>query len=362
MLKHINLEDRLGGREYKGEIEFIIKDLRGRVIDRHIEPNIVKVFAKEILSHRLGASQVWDPGANNGVGAWIPSPIDPNEDFAAKYILFGASYDSSGVPLDVNDPRYYNIDPVTQTPIPVRLTPGAEYGGGLINAIPLAEPNRPLKRIENVSFEATYQPVGTPQLSPDVRAMNSIVLFETTLRNTEYNGFGLTPSDFFTITEVALAAGKQLGPIGACELDPKDLFIEGNDDRTPLLAIASGTDTISLDPTVTNVDLIKTGDQVKLTSYPAGSGFGSVGGGSSGPGGNDSLDQVSPYYLVINKNPGGRDITLDRVPTNAAQTPITGNIGVYRDTLRIFSHRVLDSPVKKFSQVEIICRWRIIFN
>lgn len=359
---NINLDERMH-RSYRGEIEFIIKDARGRIIDRHIEPNIVKIFAKEILAHRIGPSQIWDPAANNGAGAWITSPIDPNEDFSVKYILFGASFDNNGIPLDVNDPRYYTLDSVTQMAIPVTLGPGAQFGGGLINAIPLCEPGRPLKRVEGVTFEPTYQPVGTPQLSSDVRAENTIVLFQTTLRNTEYNGFGLTNSDYFTITEVALVGGKQLNAIGACEIDPKDLFLQGNPDNSPLLASTIGTDTISLDPSVTDVDLIKVGDQIKLVAVPAGSGFGSVPAGSNPTAGaNDSLDQVSPFYLVINKIPGGRDIQLDRVPSNAKQQPIMGSVGVYRDTLRIFSHRVLDTPVKKFSQVEIICQWRIIFN
>lgn len=347
--KKLNLSDNY--REYKGEIDFVFKDRLGNIVDVRTEPNIVKIFAKEILSHRMVHSKVWDRTANSGGGAWVNNSIDPNEEFSVKYILLGASFDSNGVPLDTNDPRYYTIDPVTQIATPIRLSPGAEYDGGLINAIPLAEPDRPLKRIENVSFEATYQPAGTPQLQDDVRPLNNIVLLETTLLLDEYNGFGLSASgDAFTITEVALAAGKELNSVGACECDPKKVFLEGEADGTALSATASGTDVITLDSGVTDVDLIKEGDQIKI-----------VAAGSTAAT-DDTLDQISPYYLVVGKTPGGRDVQLDRVPTNSDNAPLTGQVGVLRNTLRIFSHRVLATPVKKTSDFEILIRWRILLN
>lgn len=337
---------------YKGEIEFIWKDRSGNVVHRHIEENIVKIYAKETLAHRVGHSKIWDPNANSGTGAWVATPVDPIEDLSIKYILFGASFDDNGIPLDTEDPRYYQIDPITQTPVPLRLQPGANYDGGLINAIPIAEPDRPLKRIENVAFEATYQPAGTPQLQDDVRAMNNIVLFETTLRQEEYNGFGLsgTDGDFFTITEVALAAGRELAEVGACECDPKKVFLDGDDGGIALPATANGTDTITLDSTTSNIDLIQEGDSIKIIAQ----------GGTSGE--DDTLNQVSPYYLVVGKTAGGRDIQLDRVPSDINQTPLSGPVGVFKNTLRIFSHRILSTPVKKTRDFEILVRWRIIFN
>lgn len=346
----LNLRDRYNYKEYKGEIEFIIKDRNGNVIDTIIEPNIVKIFAKEILSHSLPHSKVWDRTANSGTGAWVLNTVDPQEEFSAKYILFGASFDDNGVPLDTNDPRYYTVDPVTQISVPIRLQPGADFGGGLINAIPIAEPDRPLKRIENIDFEATYQPAGTPQLQDDVRAMNNIVLLETTLLQDEYNGFGLsgTEGDFFTITEVALVAGAELGVISNCECDPKKLFLEG-ENGVALSATASGTDVVTLDVTA-DQDIIKEGDQIKIVAA----------GGTADT--EDTLNQVTPFYLVVAKMPGGRDLQLDRVPSTVDQTPLTGPVGVFRDTLRIFSHRILSSPIKKTRDFEILVRWRIIFN
>jgi hypothetical protein len=340
-------------KDYKGEIEFIWFDKLGNIVKRHIEPNIVKIFAKEILAHRMYHSRVWDRTANSGTGAWVQNPVDPNQDLSAKYILLGASFDENGVPLDSNDPRYYTIDPVTQLPIPNRLTPGADFDGGLINAIPIAEPDRPLKRIENVDFEPTYQPAGTPQLQGDVRAMNNVVLLETTLLPEEYNGFalgGTAGGDAFTITEVALAAGKEIDAVGACDCDPKKLFLEGDTNGVALAATASGTDVVTLDPSVTDVDLIKEGDQIKLVG---------VGGTADTE---DTLDQITPHYLVISKSMGGRDIQLDRVPTDSAQNPIVGPIGLFRNTLRLFSHRILSTPVRKTKDFEILIRWRIIFN
>lgn len=350
------LTDNLNYREYKGEIEFIYKDKLGRVVKTHREPNIVKIFAKEILSHRLPHSRVWDRTANSGTGAWVESPVDPAEEFSAKYILFGASFDDDGVPLDTNDPRYYTIDPVTQIAVPNRLNPGAEFGGGLINAIPIAEPDRPLKRIENVDFEGVYQPAGTPLLQDDVRPINNIVLLETTLRQDEYNGFvdgsvaGSTGGGAFTITEIALAAGRELGAVGSCECIPEKLFLQGDNNDVALLANANGTDIITLDASVEEVDLIKAGDQIKLVGVDATAGA------------DDVLNQVTPYYLVLSKSPGGRDIQLDRVPVDSNQNPIVGQIGAFRDTLRIFSHRILSTPVQKTSDFEILVRWRIIFN
>lgn len=335
---------------YKGEIEFIFKDRNGMVVGRHVEPNIVKIFAKEILSHRMAFSKVWDPTAGSGAGAWVPSGIDPNEDFAVKYILLGASFDANHVPLDTNDPRYYTQDPVTGFFVPITLGPGADYQGELINAIPLSEPERPLKRIEAVTFSPTYQPAGTPLLQDDVRAINNIVYFETTLKLDEYNGFGVTDSDFFTITEVALAAGKEIDASNACEKLPRDCFLEGHADGTALNATANGTDVVTLDTSESDVDLIKQGDQIKLTLQ----------GGTDET--TDPFSQITPFYLVVSKVPGGRDIQLDRVPVNSTQQPIVGPVGIFRDTLRIFSHRILTSPVKKSNNFEITIRWKIIFS
>jgi hypothetical protein len=329
----------------KGEIEFIFKDRNGVVVDRYVEPNIVKIFAKEILAHRMPFSKVWDPAGGTGMGAWIPSGIDPFEEFAPKYILLGASFDADHIPLDSNDPRYYTKDPVTGQFVPITLSPGADFQGELINAIPFAEPDRPIKRVEAIGFIPTYQPAGTPLLQSDVRAMNNIVTLETTLKLPEYNGFGLTSSDFFTITEVALAAGREIDVSNACNTTPRDCFLEG-----PQLAHASGTSVVTLDPSVVDVDLIKQGDQIKITD---------VAGSENAT---EPLGQISPFYLVINKVIGGRDLQLDRVPVNLSNVPIVGPVNVWRDTLRIFSHRILSSPVKKSNNFEITIRWKIIFN
>jgi len=334
----------------KGEIEFIVRDRLGNIVKRWSEPNIVKIYAKEMLSHRLPSSEVWDPNANSGVGGWVASGIDPTEEFSARYIIFGASFDDQGLPLDQNDTRYYVIDPVTGSYVPIKLGPGADYEGSLINAIPLFEPLRPLKRVETIEFQSTYQPAGTPLLQSDVRALNNIVTLETTLLLDEYNGFGTSVSDYFTITEVALIGGKKLDAIGACDCTPRQLFLEGPSSSSgPLQCTASGSDVISIDPSETNVDLIKEGDSIKIV-------------GPSDTAGQESISQVTPYYLVLQKSVGGRDITLDRTPVDVNNIPITGAIGVYRDTLRIFSHRILSTPVKKSDSFEITVRWSIIMS
>ncbi|MBD3407277.1 MAG: hypothetical protein GF411_14250 [Candidatus Lokiarchaeota archaeon] len=335
----LNLEEKIDPK-YRGEIEIIIKDRNGNVIERVVEPNIVKIFAKEILSHTMPFSKVWDPNASSGSGGWVDSEIDPNEDFAVKYILLGASFDANGIPLDTEDTRFYTLDPVTDTYKPIRLEPGAWYDGGLINAIPIADPDRPLKRIERFSFEPTYQPAGSPLLQEDVRAINNVLKAETTLRTDEYNGFGLTDTDFFTITEVALAAGKTIDGLDSCDCTPRELFLDG-----PYPATLTGGDVVTLDDT-SDVLSITAGDQIKIT----------------GAGSEEDLDQVTPFYLVLDKAETGRDIQLDRVPVDADNDPLTGSVQLWRDTLRIFSHRILSSPVKKSNVFEITIRWSIIFN
>jgi hypothetical protein len=336
-----------GRKPCRGVIEIIIKDRNGVVLERRSINNLIKIFAKEMLSHRLPSSEIWDPLGGSGTGAWIASGIDPTEEFSARYILFGAAFDSNGIPID-NDPRYYTIDTVTGAVVPIKLEPGAYYDGELINSIPISDPGRPLKKVESITFQPTYQPAGVPLLQADVRAINNVVVLETELRLDEYNGMGVTNSDFFTITEVALAGGKKFDNVGACELKPRDLFLEGKTSGGGLACIANGSDVISIDPSESQVDLIKQGDQIKITES----------GGST----SDILDQISPFYLVIQKSIGGRDIMLDRTPVTSHNIPITGSISVYRDTLRIFSHVILSTPFKKSNMFQISLSWSIVMN
>jgi len=335
-------------KSYAGEVELIIKDRHGRILNTTRENNLIKIFAKEILSHRIPHSKVWDPSANTS-GGWVTHNIDLDE-FAAKYIVFGASFDANGNPLDAADERFYTLDSVTNSYVPINLGAGAEFDGGLINAIPISEPARPLKRIERIFFESSYQPAGTPLLQADVRAINNIVVLETTLRKDEYNGLGITTHDFFTLTEVALVGAEEIDSVGACECDPRNIFLKGNDDGTALLAHANGTATINLDISETLVDLIKEGDQIKLVQT------------NSTAAADEIIDQINPYYLVVDKALGGRDITLDRTPVDSNNAAITGEVGILRDGFRMFSHRILKTPVKKSEDFEIVVRWRIILS
>jgi hypothetical protein len=358
MTQQITLPEQYGlkvdtkGRRYKacqGEIEFIIKDRHGRVISTQRQPNIVKIFAKEILAHRLPHDRIWDVNANGGAGAWVAHDIDL-EEFAAKYICFGASFDDDGNPLDTADTRYYTEDSVIGGFVPISLGVGAEYDGGLINPVPISEPSRPLKRIERIYFESSYQPSGTPLLQADVRAINNVVVLETTLLKSEYNGFGVSTSDFFTLTEVSLVGAAEVDLVGACECAPRDLFLTGDSNGLAFVSSASGTTTVSLDPSVVNIDDIKEGDQVKLVAR------------DTTAADDSDLNQLNPYYLVISKAVGGHDVVLDRVPVDSDNAAIVGDVGLLRDGFKIFSHRILKSPIKKSEDFEIVVRWRIIMN
>ena len=337
-MNNISVNEKVA-REYFGEIELEFRDRKTQeIIETRRENNIVKIFAKETMSHSVVHDKIWDPQGGTGGGAWVEN--DSFDDFKIKYMLLGASYDENGVPLDANDERYYQRDEVTGLYKPIQLMPGADYDGGLINAIPIDEQNnRPLKKIENVYWEPTYQPAGTPHLQPDVRAINNVLVVETTLTEDEYNGFGLVESDHFTITEVALSAGIELSSVTECDVDPRDLFLEG-----PYAANASGGDVISL-TNATDADKLAKGDQIKL--LPDGTG--------------SEEEQVSPYYLILDKQESGSDITLDRTPMEGSSA-IAGDVNVWRDTLRIFSHRILSTPAKKSSSFQITIRWRIYFT
>jgi hypothetical protein len=188
----------------------------------------------------------------------------------------------------------------------------------------------------------------------DVRAMNNIVVFETTLTKDEYNGFGLTDTDYFTITEVALAGGKELplsaeSGTGYCNDDPKTLFLEGKTDGIAITANATGTATVTIDPTdIAYVNVISEGDQIKIVN--------------AGDNACQYLPQINDHYLVCTKAVSGSDIVLDRTPVDENGNPITGPIGLFRDSLRLFSHRILKTPFKKSADFMIIVRWSIIMN
>jgi len=351
----LSIPERCRVDHYKGEIEIEIRNRSGVVVARRRWPNLIKIFAKEMLAHRLPYSKVWDPTGGSGAGAWVSSDIDVEEEFAAKYILFGASFDENGLPLSTTDTRFYQEDPTTGTPIPVSLNVGADNDGDLINPIPISEPQRPLKKIESIYFESSYQPSDSPLLQSYVRAVNNVLVLETTLRVDEYNGMGTTDSDTFSITEIALAGGKALDTdIGACECVPHILFLEGaggqRDVSIPVILDGGSTITIDSSASASDVIRIKEGDQIYLVDTA----------GSEET--YDTMGQVSPYYLVVSKSATGRELTLDRTPADSSGNAIVGTAGIYRTTLRIFSHRILSVPFTKSADREIVCRWRIYFN
>jgi len=337
----------------KGIVEIITKDRHGNIINVDTYPNIIKIFAKDMLAHRIIYSKLWDTGTDGG--SWVDHNIDPDEEFAIKYILLGASFDDDGNPLGQADTRYYLSDPVTGGFIAKVPEIGADNMGDLINPIPISAPDRPLKKVENVLFEPSYQPADSPLLDENVRAINNTVVLETTIRTDEYNGFGSTSSDFFTITEIALAGGKTLeDPLTGCECVPRILFLEGagGDRDVSIDATANSSATITIDAGVpaSDVNRINEGDQILIV------------GRATTEETYDTIDQVNPYYLVVQKCPGGREFVLDRTPTDSTGTALSGEIGVYRSTLRLFSQRILSTPFKKTDSFEVTIRWRIIMS
>lgn len=339
----MQINDKISSKDVNGFVHIIVKDAKtGEVVWQNIDKNIIKIFAKESFAHSIVPARIWDPlGAS-----WINHGLDL-ELYRPRYIVFGASFDSNLAPVSGIDTRYYQPDAIQGGFQPIPLTPGATNGGGLINAVPITSPERPLKRVERVYFEPSYQPAGSPLLYDDVRSINNVVVFQTTLTANEYNGLTNTSGDFLTLTEVALVAAPEMPLVGACECDPHTIFLTGDSNALAFNAIASGGSTVSLNSSVVNVNEIKEGDQVKIVAAGATTDSTNV------------LDQANPYYMVVNKATGGRDITLDRVPVNSNNVPLNGNIGMFRDTFRMFSHRILSSPVKKSADFEIDVRWLI---
>ena len=337
----LNLKESV--KDLSGAVEIIIRDAKtNEIISSSFEKNIIKVLAKECIAHAIVPERLWDSLSST----WVANSLDL-ELYRPRYIILGGSFDSQGGPLSGLDTRFYENDILHGGFKPIRLTPGATNGGGLINPVPIAEPTRPLKRIERVYFEPSYQPAGSPQLYDDVRAMNNVVVFQTTLTSSEYNGLSGTGGDFITLTEVALVAAPEVGSVGICECDPRTIFLDGDNDGLAFDATASGAATVSLNMSAVNINGIKEGDQVKIVVQ------------NGAPDTTNTLNQVNPYYLVINKASGGRDITLDRIPLDSNNVPITGQIGLLRDTFRIFSHRILSSPVKKSASFIVDLRWII---
>ncbi len=417
----------------RGEIEILTKDVNGNVISSFRQPNLIKASAKEILA-KMVTNRIW-----NGV-QWEDN--DTNEEFELKYFLFGASFDENYAALGSSDPRFYTVNQLTNAITPIQLSPGGDY---LINPIPLRESeNLPLKRIESMTWEASYQPSDTPYLNSDVRPMNNVLVLGTTIKPFEYNG--LDSNGYFTITEIALASGKEIDSDAASELTgssrtiaqclPEHVFLEGVGESSINQVIGSiSGNTFSIDPSVADPDSIKIGDKVlivqrsinaeitapssgnvisilpadaaNLLSYIGGSvpvdgapAAVDVGGAlnlikitaiNTGTGevtfvkqttlGQDELgglavsisdsifvenynllDQTNPWYLVMSKQVGGRDVVLDRTPKDSDNVEVSGPAGIYRSTNRLFAHRILNAPVTKSSVYELEIKWRIIFG
>jgi hypothetical protein len=134
-----------------------------------------------------------------------------------------------------------------------------------------------------------------------------------------------------------------------CNCPPRDIFLLGHTDGLPLQAnIAVAGSTVSLTETTGEyINYIKVGDTIKIVAS------------DSTAAENNELDQLNPFYLVMSKVNGGVDITVDRTIRTANNTPITGAVGVFKDEFRMFSHRILQTPVKKSSDFEVIVRWSI---
>jgi hypothetical protein len=339
----MQIHDKVPTKDVAGFVHIIVRDaVTKEIVWQNIDQNIIKIFAKESFSHSIVPANLWDPIGNT----WVPNGLDL-ELYRPRYIVFGAAFDDNLLPISGVDTRYYQPDSINGGFSPIQLTPGATNNGGLINAVPIASPTHPLKRVERVYFEPSYQPAGTPLLYDDVRAINNVVVFQTTLQANEYNGLTTTSGDFLTLTEVALVAAPEQPLVGVCECDPQTIFLTGDSGGLAFDSLAASGSTITLAPTVVNVNDIQEGDQVKIVAQ------------GSTPDTTATLNQPNPYYLVVNKATGGHDITLDRTPVDVNNVPLTGNIGVLRDTFRMFSHRILSSPVKKSQDFEIDIRWLI---
>lgn len=336
-----------------GEIQLIFRDSKGNIVDRIIHHNIIKIFMKDHIAHTLPYGYKWDPtGGTSGSGDWVANTINNADLYFPKYIILGAAYDTStanyGAPLGTNDTDFYQTDPVSGQKVPITLYSGANYTGGLIKAIPIDTSNNiPLKRIEDVDFDATYQPPGTPYLRDDVRALYNIVSFSTTLQTTEYNGFGGSFTSF-DICELALVSGPAFdSTISDCNCDPHNLFLLGHGGNydtdlsaSPIeITLTSGSSTITLND-ASDANYIYEGDQIKFVS---------------------SHSMITEYFMVLSKS--GNQLTLDRVPKDDSNVNIpSGTYHIWVDRFRILAHSILPQPFSKTSALQVDITWKIYFS
>ena len=126
-----------------GYVHITVKNVvTGEIVSDTIDKNIIKIFAKESISHSIVPQNLWDPIGT----AWVPHALDL-ELYRPRYIVFGAAFDENQQPVSGVDNRYYEPDTISGGFRAITLTPGATFGGGLINAVPIASPDRPLKRV-----------------------------------------------------------------------------------------------------------------------------------------------------------------------------------------------------------------------
>lgn len=339
----MKIEENIDTNSVNGFVHITIKNTKtGEIVSDTIEQNVIKAFAKEVFAHSIIPNKIWDPITD----AWVNHGIETDL-YKIRYMTFGASFDENGEPLGGLDTRYYIPNNITGGFDPIRLNAGINNDGDLINPIPISYPSRPLKKIEKIYFTPSYQPSGNPIIFDDIRAINNVVVFQTTLRSDEYNSLSSTGGDYLTITESQLVAAPEISGNTICDCSPRNLFLNGDSNGLAFDAVTSSSQTITLATEVVNVNDIKEGDQIKIVQQ------------GSTPDTQNIVGQVNPYYLVVSKQVGGRDITLDRTPVNSNGDVLNGSIGVLKDDYKVFSHRILRAPFKKSETFEVDIKWII---
>jgi hypothetical protein len=338
------IEEDFDSNRVDGFVHITVKDVNsGEIVSDTVEKNVIKVFAKEVFAKSIIPNKIWDPILSQ----WVDHSINTDL-FKVRYMTFGASFDENNEPIAGLDTRYYTENFATGGFDPIKLDAGINNDGDLINPIPISYPSRPLKKIEKIYFTPSYQPAGSPLIYDDIRAINNVVVFQTTLRSNEYNSLSSTGGDFLTITESQLVAAPEVSDFSACDCNPRKLFLSGDNNGLAFDAVVTqGSQTITLAQDVVDVNRIREGDQIKIVQQ--GTNTDEVA----------EFPQVNSYYLVINKQDGGRDITLDRSPTDNNGNFINGVVGILKDDYKVFSHRILRAPFKKNETFEVDVKWII---
>lgn len=313
----INIRD-LSGKMAEGRLTMRIRNTITGEESTISDNNIIKVAAKEVMAINLAPPRVWDPNEQE----WVDNSL--SDDMSVRYMWFGTGSTSM-------------------------LSSSFNYDGSLQEPI-LISTLTPLKRIESVYLNNSYQPSGNPYNHDDVRAILNEIVFETVMKADEYNELPDTSGSDVILAEAGLVAARELPVDDDCGCAPDILFLGTENDGTAIPITFSGSEVVTINVSSSKHTTIKAGDQIKI-----------VASGTLKTDMHDVIEQHNPYYTVVEKLTNGRDLLLDRIPRNADNDILTGSAGIFRVGHRLICYKKIPVFRKSFP-LEITFSWAFLIG